>query len=190
MSGEKKQQGSDKVGWILFIVGLVGGLFVGWVLFPQVLYSTQQQPLNFNHVAHVEGGGMACEDCHQFRPDGTYAGLPGVDSCAGCHQAPMVSGDTKTEEKLIAEYIEPGKAIPWVSYSWQPDNVFFSHAAHVKMGQMKCTECHRDVLKEAKTPPVKINRLTGYGGETMKMYVCEDCHAAKNVPNGCDVCHK
>jgi hypothetical protein len=24
----------------------------------------------------------------------------------------------------------------------------------------------------------------------MKMYVCEDCHARENVPNGCDVCHK
>jgi hypothetical protein len=190
MSGEKKQGGPERLGWILFVVGLIGGLVVGWVVFPQVLYSTQPQPLTFNHVAHIEAGGMACEDCHQFRPDGTYAGFPGVDKCAECHQSPIATGDTKTEEKLIAEYIQPGKDIPWVSYTRQPDNVFFSHAAHVKMGQMKCTECHQDVLKEAKTPPVKIDRLTGYGKETMKMYVCEDCHAAKNVPNGCDVCHK
>jgi len=189
MSGEKKQQGSDKVGWILFVVGLVGGLVVGWVLFPQVLYSTQQQPLTFNHVVHVEGGAWPARTVTSSGRTGPTPGS-GVDNCAGCHQAPMVSGDTKTEEKLIADYIEPGKAIPWVSYTWQPDNVFFSHAAHVKGAQMKCTECHRDVLKEAKTPPVKVNRLTGYRGETMKMFVCEDCHAAKNVPNGCDVCHK
>jgi hypothetical protein len=86
--------------------------------------------------------------------------------------------------------VEPEKEIPWISYSRQPDNVFFSHAAHVKMAEMECTHCHRDVSGETKAPPVKINRLTGYPNEVMKMYVCEDCHARENVSNACDVCHK
>jgi hypothetical protein len=91
---------------------------------------------------------------------------------------------------LVSEFVKPEKEIPWVSYSRQPDNVFFSHAAHVKMAEMECTDCHRDVKEETEAPPVKINRLTGYPNEIMKMYVCEDCHAREQVSNSCDVCHK
>jgi hypothetical protein len=188
MSGEYKQQGSDGLGWVLFFVGFVGALIVGWVIFPKLLYSTQQQPINFNHAIHRESAGMYCEDCHNFREDGSYAGKPTLTSCIGCHEFPMT--ESEDEAELISEYIEPGKEIPWVSYSRQPDNVFFSHAAHVKVAEMECTECHRDVTQEATAPPVRVNRLTGYPNEVMKMYVCEDCHAREQVSNACQVCHK
>jgi c(7)-type cytochrome triheme protein len=188
MSEENKQQDSGRLGWVLFFVGFFGALFVGWVVFPQLLYSIQQQPLNFNHATHLQNAGMACADCHQFRPDGSFVGIPKVATCTQCHEAPMTQ--SKTEAELVSDYIQPGKEVPWLSYSREPDNVFFSHVAHVKMAQMACTQCHRDATKEKVTPPVRVNRLTGYANEVMKMYVCEDCHARKQVSNGCDVCHK
>ena len=144
MTGENKQQNSGLLGWLLFVVGFAGALFVGWVVFPQLLFSTKYQPINYNHAI-------------QF---------------------------------FISEYVEPGKEVPWFSYTKQTDNVFFSHGAHVTLAEMECTECHRDVEKETEAPAVKINRLTGYPNEIMKMYVCEDCHARENVSNSCDVCHK
>ena len=131
---------------------------------------------------------MSCEDCHYFRDDGTYAGKPQLAACVECHEEPQ--GETESEAMLVSEFVEPEKEIPWISYSRQPDNVFFSHAAHVKMAEMECTDCHRDVEQETEAPPVKINRLTGYPNEIMKMYVCEDCHAREHVSNSCDVCHK
>ena len=188
MTGETKQQGSGLIGWILFVLSFAGALFVGWIIFPQLLYSTKDQPINYNHAIHQEEAGMLCEDCHSFREDGTYAGKPTLARCAECHVEPM--GESETEAKLVSEYVEPEKEIPWVSYSRQPDNVFFSHGAHVTMAEMACTDCHRDVKEETAAPPVKINRLTGYPSGIMKMYVCEDCHAQQNVSNSCDVCHK
>ncbi len=188
MTGENKQKNSGLIGWALFVVGLAGGLFIGWVVFPQILYSTKRQPINYNHAIHQEDAGMSCEDCHYFREDGTYAGKPNVAACAECHEEPQ--GETETEARLVEEYVGPEKEIPWISYSRQPDNVFFSHAAHVKMAEMECTACHRDVEQETEAPPVKINRLTGYPNEIIKMYVCEDCHAREHVSNSCDVCHK
>lgn len=187
MTGEKTQKGSGLIGWALFVLGFAGALFVGWIVFPQLLFSTKYQPINYNHAIHQEEAGMSCEDCHYFREDGTYAGKPKLSACAECHSEPQ--GETEDEAKLVAEFVEPEKEIPWISYSKQPDNVFFSHAAHVKMAEMECTDCHRSVEGQTKAPPVKINRLTGYPNEIMKMYVCEDCHARENVSNACDVCH-
>jgi hypothetical protein len=188
MSEGNKQQDSGILGWVLFFIGFFGMLFVGWVVFPQLLYSTKFQPLNYNHLLHQEDAGLSCEDCHFFRDDGTYAGKPSLDTCVECHEEPQ--GETESEATLVEEYVQPGKEIPWISYSRQPDNVFFSHAAHVKIAEMECTACHRDVEEETMAPPVRVNRLTGYPNEIMKMYVCEDCHAEKNVTNSCDVCHK
>jgi hypothetical protein len=188
MSEENKQNGSGILGWILFFISFAGALFVGWGVFPQILFSTNPQPINYNHALHQEEAGLSCEDCHFFREDGTYAGKPKLASCVECHEE--AQGETEDEARLVSEFVEPEKEIPWISYTRQPDNVFFSHAAHVKMAEMACTECHRDVEKETKAPPVRINRLTGYPSEIMKMYVCEDCHAQENVSNACDVCHK
>jgi hypothetical protein len=111
-----------------FAVGFVSHLFVGWVIFPQLLYGKKQQPIDFNHKLHVEEMGE-CEGCHYFREDGTFAGIPKLASCLECHEEQV--GEHPEEAKLIKEYVEPGKEIPWLVYSRQPQCVFFSHAAHV-----------------------------------------------------------
>ena len=36
-----------KTGLVYFAAGLIGVLFVGWILFPMVLYSSQKQPVDF-----------------------------------------------------------------------------------------------------------------------------------------------
>ena len=180
----KSTSGKGVMGGIIFIAGFILALIVGWVVFPNLLFSQKLQPMEFSHVSHQDS---SCEDCHAFRPDGTYAGIPKIDKCKECHESPM--GNTEDERKLVEDYIQKDLEIPWRIYSWQPDNVYFSHAPHKAKG-VECVQCHRDVAKEKSLPAYKENRLTGYSSKTMKMIVCEECHAERGINNECELCHK
>jgi menaquinone reductase, multiheme cytochrome c subunit len=71
---------------LFFILGLVASLVLGWVIFPQLLYSEKAQPIQFNHVLHNEMVDDGCESCHFFREDGTYSGVPRLAQCIDCHE--------------------------------------------------------------------------------------------------------
>ncbi len=178
------ESGNAVLEGIIFLVGFVIALVVGWVVFPKILFSESKQPFNFSHAAHQDS---SCEDCHTFRPDGSYTGIPKLENCKQCHESQM--GSTEDERILVEEYIQNEKEIPWRVYSSQPDNVYFSHASH-KAKNVACTECHRDVAKEQKNPVYRENRITGYSSEIMKMEVCEKCHARQGASNNCEICHK
>lgn len=185
MTQEKNgSSGSKALGIFFFLLGFVGALAVGWYVFPSVLYSQKAQPVNFSHVAHQSED---CESCHALRPDGTYGGIPKLDRCKECHES--AQGTSEDEAKFISDYVEKNVEVPWKIYTWQPDNVYFSHAPHKGQG-LECTRCHRDVTNEEKNPPFKENRITGYSISTMKMVECEKCHAEKGASNNCEICHK
>jgi hypothetical protein len=146
---------------------------------------------------------MACSDCHYFREDGTFAGLPTTEECASCHTDVM--GSDPEEERYVEEYVTPGKEVKWLVYQMQPDNVFFSHAAHSEetcnqchdfSTRELCNQCHPDVAGMDDPPVYKENKLTKYSSETMKMWECERCHAhpdhygVTRSSNACFVCHK
>ena len=190
---------------LFFILGLVASLVLGWVIFPQLLYSQKEQPVQFNHVLHNELVEDGCESCHFFREDGTYSGVPKLAQCIDCHEE--VQGDSAEEEKFVTEYVEKGREVPWLVYSRQPDCVFFSHVAHVKTGQMDCVTCHGHIGSSDSLRPYEENRITGYsrdiwghsiGGfkhntwDRMKMDDCSECHTQKGHEenNACFVCHK
>jgi hypothetical protein len=202
-------------GLVFFLGGLIPSLIVGWILFPMVLYSQQPQPLNFNHALHmdpdlVEGETELeqCLYCHGFRDDGTFVGIPRLENCMECHDDPESPlGDTPEEQRFLAEYVANEKEIPWLSYSRQPDCVYFSHIAHVKMAELECRTCHGDHGKTERLPKYKKNRLTGYSidiwgrniagykvntWDRMKMDDCAECHTLKGHEenNACFVCHK
>ena len=50
---------------LFFMLGLVASLVLGWVIFPQLLYSQKEQPVQFNHALHNELVDEGCESCHQ-----------------------------------------------------------------------------------------------------------------------------
>jgi hypothetical protein len=196
---------------LFFILGLVASLVLGWVIFPQLLYSQKEQPVQFNHVLHNELVEDGCESCHFFREDGTYSGVPKLAQCIDCHEE--VQGESAEEEKFVNEYVLKGREVPWLVYSRQPDCVFFSHVAHVKMGQMDCVTCHGDIGESESLKPYEYNRISGYSRDIwgkniagikfnswdrMKMDDCSECHVRNNVnqgsvqtlKGGCFVCHK
>lgn len=193
-----------------FFLGLVLALTFGWWLFPGMLFSEKQQPVPFKHSTHVEGQGLQCSDCHYFREDGSWSGFPSTADCASCHSS-VLSAD-KTDADYVRDYVEKGKEVEWRLHQYQPDNVFFSHAAHMPAN---CAMCHAEYdpehedfdqvaycatchpsAKELDNLPIMENRITGYSKTTMKMWQCERCHAnpnhfgVSNANNACYTCHK
>ncbi|MFC1866977.1 menaquinone reductase multiheme cytochrome c subunit QrcA [Thermodesulfobacteriota bacterium] len=205
-------------GLVYFAAGLIPALFIGWVLFPFVLYSNQQQPINFSHAIHMDSDIVdgidgendleKCLYCHAFRDDGTFSGIPKLETCMECHDDPESAlGETPEEELFLKNYVSNKIEIPWFSYSRQPDCVYFSHIAHVKMGELDCRTCHGDHANTDKLPAYKKNWLTGYSiniwgknilgyksntWDRMKMDDCSECHTEKGHEenNACFVCHK
>lgn len=188
---------------LVFAFGVACSLFVGWVVFPRVLYVQKAQPLAFHHKTHAEKSGTAdCGQCHVQRSDGEFAGVPSTDTCAGCHSTQM--GTTKAEATLVNLYVKTGQPVPWLVYSQQPANVWFSHAVHVKVAGLACKECH--AMGQSDLMPVyEQNRISGYSrdiwghsmsrlrrapGDGMKMSDCESCHQRRGVQVGCLGCHK
>jgi hypothetical protein len=203
-------------GLFWFLGGLVSALFVGWILFPMALYSKQEQPVNFSHAIHgtedigIEGETELerCLYCHGFRDDGSFAGIPKLETCMMCHDdpdAPM--GEEPEEVRFLEKYVAEEKEVPWLVYSRQPDCVYFSHIAHVKMGKLECRLCHGNHGQSDELPVYKQNRLTTYSidiwgrniagikfnpWDSMKMDDCAECHTkmGHEENNACFVCHK
>jgi hypothetical protein len=113
--------------------------------------------------------------------------------------------NTAAEKSFIETYVSPGREPVWLSYSRQPQNVFFSHAAHVKLAGLKCEQCHgaqgasdtprthaedrisgysRDVL-----PVASIRRARG-AGHGMSMDDCVACHRQRGLEHSCMECHQ
>ena len=210
---ESPQPGDGAAGPItlFFILGLAASLILGWVIFPQLLYSKKTQPVDFNHALHNELVEESCESCHFFREDGTYSGVPKLAQCIDCHEE--INGEDPEEEKFYTQYVAKGREVPWLVYARQPDCVFFSHVAHVKMGQMDCVTCHGNIGESESLKVYEKNRITGYSRDIwgkniagikfnswdrMKMDDCSECHQRNNVnqasvqtlKGGCFVCHK
>jgi hypothetical protein len=175
---------------LFFSLGLGLALVVGWAGFPRLLYARAEQPLRFSHATHAsDKTGLGCADCHPIGEDGRFAGIPTIESCAGCHAEPQ--GATDAEKRLVEDYVKPGREIPWLVYSRQPENVRFPHAVHVKSAGIACERCHgRHGASEA-LPPHETNRITGYSRDLRKMSDCESCHAENGHPRtACLACHK
>lgn len=182
---------------------MTAALAAGWVGFPYALYQRIPQPLEFNHAVHMDKASMKCEDCHAIRDDGSFAGIPAVAQCAGCHAQPL--GSTPAEKVLVEKYVTPNREIPWAVYSRQPENVYFPHAAHVKLAKLACAECHGDHGKTTRLRPFERNRVSGYSRDIwgpsmarisarkrpgMKMDDCIDCHHERGLSHSCMECHK
>jgi hypothetical protein len=177
-------------GLLFFSAGLALALALGWVGFPRLLYATARQPLRFSHRIHAsDKTGLTCADCHPLGEDGRFAGIPGIDNCAGCHAEPQ--GTSPEELRLVEEYVKPGREIPWRVYARQPENVRFPHAIHVKRAALACERCHGRHGESDTLPDLQTNRITGYSRQLARMSDCEGCHAEhQRRRTACLACHK
>ncbi|THB79836.1 MAG: cytochrome C [Desulfobacteraceae bacterium] len=207
-SDMEKKARDDKglgMGVIFFIVAFAVCFLSGWLVFPKLLYSSKEQPFNFDHALHVsEMDG--CDSCHYLREDGTYNGIPTLESCMECHDVEPL-GETEDEAIFCEKYVATETEVPWLVYSRQPDCVFFSHAAHLNgKNPMDCVSCHGHIGESEKCKPYEENRITGYSRDIwgkniwgikknpwdrMKMDDCAECHLEETGHQGaCFQCHK
>jgi hypothetical protein len=183
-------------GSIAFAAGLALALAAGWAAFPRVIYKSAAQPVDFSHRVHADKAGVKCDGCHAVRVDGSFAGIPPLEKCSGCHAAAM--GTTEAEKRFIDEYVTPQREPAWLSYARQPENVYFSHASHVKRTALKCETCHGNLGSSEKLPPFEQDRIGGYsrdirgrdGRPGMTMDDCVACHRKQHLELSCMDCHK
>ncbi len=187
-----------------FLLGIAGMLLFGWIIFPFLIYRSVDQPIQFSHKTHTgDNVGLTCGECHTYDSDGRFCGIPTKEKCAGCHSRPI--GVSDEEKNLVKDYISTGKEIPWVIYSRQPENVCFSHAAHVKLAGIDCQSCHFGHAYTETLRPARFSRISGYSldifGKTlvnapstvssgMRMDDCAECHEKRGVKESCIDCHK
>jgi len=183
-------------GIIVFLAGVLAALGAGWAAFPRIIYQTRTQPVEFSHRVHADKAGTKCEDCHSFRADGSFTGIPTLDKCAACHAAPM--GTTAAEARFIDRYVTPQREPEWLVYARQPENVYFSHRAHVQRGRLKCESCHANHGTTNTLRPYQEDRISGYsrdiwgggGRAAMTMDACVACHRQQHREYSCLDCHK
>jgi hypothetical protein len=189
---------------VVFAAGFAVSLCAGWISLPGLLYRTEIQPIRFNHQVHIgEKGNMGCADCHAFTPTGQFAGVPKVDGCATCHSEPL--GTTAAERELVERYVKPNREPRWLVYARQPQNAYFSHAAHVTRAKLACERCHGQIGKSTALPLYQVNRITGYSRDVMgrpagrwglqraggmRMDDCVACHRERGLKHSCLDCHK
>jgi len=161
--------------WGFFFPSFFMFFIIGLPLFSFIyLPRSNPQPVSFSHNQHVEEVGIECQDCHQFREDGSFTGIPGIESCKDCHEEPLI--DSPAERKLL-NFIQNDREISWIRTIRQPNHVYFSHTQMVKKGGKKCMDCHKTVKEDLKA-------------QFISMKDCMDCHKKSSVTNDCLACHK
>lgn len=194
----------------IFAAALVVFLLMGWVLFPSLVYVRKAQPINYNPPLHVDKIGITCDTCHFFYEDGSWAGIPTLETCVDCHSD--VIGDSPEEKKFVNEYVKKNREVKWALYVKQPECVSFSHSSHVRMAKIACEICHgpqghadpKDYLSNRITnysyvvydPRVPLNAFTIMRDKgntvwgTMRMDECTSCHRSRGTSTACFICHK
>jgi len=138
-----------------------------------------EQPIQYNHKVHIEEAGLECTDCHQYVENYARATIPNIKVCVDCHSDEPLTNSI--EEKKLLNYISSNKRIPWVQIYYVPNHVYFSHRRHVKIGEIKCIECHGDVANLTEPAPFQLVKIS--------MNNCIECHDKHDVINDCIGCH-
>ena len=137
------------------------------------------QPIKFSHELHAGINEIECQYCHSGAAKGKSAVIPSANVCMNCHKAIKEGPNYGTEEiaKIYdavgwdvdnQEYIEgyEQKPIEWIRIHNLPDHVYFSHAQHVKAGQLECQTCHGPIEEMEEV----------YQYSTLGMGWCVNCH--------------
>ncbi len=164
------------IGITIVVIGLL------WLLLRGGLSATDKvvQPIAFNHKVHIETAGMNCKDCHLNVETIARASIPTLEVCQTCHSDEPIS--KSPAEKEVLRYFAEKKEIPWVQIYSVPEQVYFSHRRHVKIGGLECSSCHGNIA--GMITPVSSEAVS------VTMENCMNCHKQHKVTNDCLACHR
>lgn len=135
-------------------------------------YYEPEQPIAFSHKVHAGQNKIDCFYCHTTAKESLHAGIPSAQLCMNCHSVVKSGTITGTAEiAKIYQAIETQTPIEWIKVHNVPDHVYFSHAQHVEVGKVSCTECHGPI--ETMDRVMQVSDL-GMGW-------CIDCHRTTEV---------
>ena len=152
-------------GAVFIIAGLggVASLVIRSGYYTQVDVA-QEQPVPFSHKHHVGGIGLDCRFCHTSVETSSFAGIPPIKTCMGCHS--QIWADSPTLEPVRASF-RSNRSIEWNRVNKVADFVYFNHSIHVNKG-IGCATCHGRVDEMA-----LMQRAN-----TLLMEWCVECHMA------------
>lgn len=165
--------------WIKPALGLLIILILGKYL---IDYQTSnagyapEQPIPFSHRLHAGNNHIPCLYCHYNAERSSFANVPAMDICMGCHSTVAIDKDNI---KKITELYEAGKSVEWTRIHRLPDFVHFDHSRHLAAG-FACQRCHGEIEK------MTVVRQA----ESLNMGWCVDCHRHNNASDNCNTCHQ
>jgi cytochrome c551/c552 len=137
------------------------------------------QPIKYSHELHAGIMKIECQYCHTGAFKSKNASIPSLNVCMNCHKV------VKTESPEIHKIYDAlgfdpekqtydstkAKPIQWIRVHNLPDLAYFNHSQHVKVGGIKCQQCHG--------PVETMKEVYQYGPLTMKW--CIQCHKRTDV---------
>jgi len=130
------------------------------------------QPIKFSHVVHAADNQIDCQYCHTTAQYSKSAGIPDVNICWNCHSIVREGSFSGRHQinKVVQAY-EQGTPIEWIRIHNLQDHVFFSHAQHVKVGNIECATCHGPIEEMHRVRQVS----------DLSMGWCINCHRDTEV---------
>jgi mono/diheme cytochrome c family protein len=135
-----------------------------------------KQPIEFSHIVHAGSYRIDCQYCHAGARRSTFAGLPSVERCMGCHK--IVAAQGNPEIQKLHEHWNQKQAIPWVRIHKVPNYVYFPHKRHIAAG-LACQTCHGPVETMQRVAQIA----------PLSMGWCVECHSRRQAPLDCVACH-
>jgi mono/diheme cytochrome c family protein len=170
---------------LVFFILLCGTIALGswtWVtLWNTNVHTGYQpvQPIKFPHDLHAGIMKIDCQYCHTGAYKSKNASIPSLNVCMNCHkvvktESPEIHkiydalGYDPQTQKYDSTKMHP---IQWIRIHNLPDFAYFNHSQHVKVGGIKCQQCHG--------PVQEMKEVYQYSPLTMKW--CIQCHKRTDV---------
>ena len=135
-------------------------------------YYEPDQPIKFSHAVHVNDNQTECLYCHNTAEYASSAGIPATAQCMNCHIIVREGTNSGRFEinKLVNAY-DNEMPVRWIRVYSLPDHAHFSHAQHVGVAGLDCSECHGEVEQMDRVARV----------QDLSMGWCLDCHRTNEV---------